>query len=1116
MSESTEFRTGPKGTQPSPQSTDKFDRLKDLLRAMFQLDRGDLDFGLYRIMNLKAAEIDAFLENDLLPQVKTVLAELVDDERAALYGALTEAREAAWKLRIDPDEQETVVELKRKLAEARADAAAEAEVYNHLANFFARYYAEGDFISQRRYSGGGRSAYLIPYDGEEVKLHWANQDQYYVKTTENYSSYAFTVGPGAQQRRVRFEIAAADGEKDNIKETSGKQRRFVLTGGKSAITIEGRDLVVRFEHRPLAEREKKTWPGSGSRQQDRINESARQRIFRALAPDWLALLAAPAPTESHPDRSVLDKHLAVYTARNSFDYFIHKDLGGFLRRELDFYLKNEVLNLDDLTVGEAARLSRALARTRAVRQVADKITTFLAQIEDFQKHLWLKKKFVLETQWCVTLDRVPEALYPEIVANDAQRQEWVNLFAINRIEGNLANDNAGYTQPLTQQFLKTNPYLVLDTRHFDRAFRDRLLAALSDTGPLEDQLDGLLVHGENFQALNLLQARYRGQIKTIAIDPPYNRLGDSFLYKDSYRHSSWLTMMRDRLDLARVLLQRDGALFSNIDENERDSLQAVLDGTFDRSNRIEELIWGQNTTHSQSPLYSTNHEYIEVYVRNRVAAERATAMFREAKPGFLELMELVNELNPRYPTIAKVEEAIKDLFSRHVEQYKVELQQRNQEYDREARRQDPWRGIYNYCHGEYRNGNGRVVCDQEARAKGARLVIWRESDSSAPAQKQSDTTQDPTHANYRFYRPLHPVTKKPCRVPKRGWAWPQIWPDDTRDSFVALDRAGRIVWGEDETKVPQYKRFVHDVETNVAKSLFHDYTDGEKQIAALFGVTGLFPTPKPTTLPRRFISQTSTQTSLILDHFAGSGTTGHAVVNLNRKDGGSRKYILVEVGHHFDTVLLPRMKKVVYSPDWKDGQPISRNGSTQCFKYIRLESYEDTLDGLELTPRADEQGALLAGNPALGEDYRLRYALGQETSESACLLGKHFTDPFAYTLSVVRGGIRQETPVDLPETFNFLIGLRLEFRRRIDGVLAETGADVQGRKCLILWRNLIETDNTALEAWFVRNRAQFADSLDIVYVNGDHTLNAVRQPDECWNAKTIEPFFRELMFEGVD
>ena len=185
-----------------------------------------------------------------------------------------------------------------------------------------------------------------------------------------------------------------------------------------------------------------------------------------------------------------------------------------------------------------------------------------------------------------------------------------------------------------------------------------------------------------------------------------------------------------------------------------------------------------------------------------------------------------------------------------------------------------------------------------------------------------------------------------------------------------------------------------NVETNVAKSFFHDYTDGEKQIAALFGMTGLFPTPKPTTLPERFISQVAGQTGFTLDHFAGSGTTGHAVINLNREDNERRKYILVEVGHHFDTVLLPRIKKVVYSPAWKDGKPVSRSGSTQLLKYIRLESYEDTLDSLEVTPRSSEQEGLLSQSPALAEDYRLRYALGGGNVRQRLPAGQTFHRPF--------------------------------------------------------------------------------------------------------------------------
>ena len=1063
MNGSTEFGTGPRGGRPSPQLTEKFARLRDLLRAMFQLDRGDLDFGLYRIMNRKAAEIEAFLENDLLPQARTVLAGMSEELRAALYEALTNAREAAYGLEIEPEETPKVVKLKRRLAEAKADEDAEADVYNHLANFFARYYAEGDFISQRRYSGGGRSAYLIPYDGEEVKLHWANRDQYYVKSTENYASYIFTVGAGEAARRVRFEIAAADNEKDNVKEAGARQRRFLLTGGKSAVTLDGGELVVRFEHRPLAEREKKTWPGNGNRQQERINEAARQRVFKALAPDWLALLAAPAPTESHPDRSLLDKHLAVYTARNSFDYFIHKDLGGFLRRELDFFLKSEVLNLDDLALGDAARLDRALARTRAVRHLADKIIAFLAQLEDFQKQLWLKKKFVLETQCCVTLDRVPEALYPEIIANDAQHHEWVKLFAIDKIEGDLANGNTAYTQPLTPQFLKTNPFLVLDTRHFDRSFTDRLLAALSDAGPLEDQLDGLLVHGENFQALNLLQARYREQVKCIYIDPPYNTDASAILYKNNYKDSSWLSLMENDLVLARVCLTSDGVLCVAIDDEEVSLLRLVARRLFERELGIVSVRSNPAGRKSRGQ-FSPTHEYALFYGNTA------------AVPGTLD--KTANE-RARYPLV-----------------------------DDEGRY--AWNNLIRHGSGDRRQDRPTMFYPIYVSESNTMRVPEMEWDTQREEYKILEETRKGEIAVWPTVMGIDGI------VEKRWHRGPNRVKGKLSDYRVR--RGDEVGNGDSEIKIDFKIRM--DV-SSMPKTWWDDkkYASanlGAKVLKEIFGEKD-FDFAKAVGLVEDCLrASLCGSRSMVLDFFAGSGTTGHAVINLNREDKGRRKYVLVEVGHHFDTVLLPRMKKVVYSPDWKDGNPVSRQGVTQLFNYVRLESNEDTLDGLELTPPSDKQRSLLAGNAALAEDYRLRYSLGEETSESACLLGKHFTDPFAYTLSVVRDGVRRETPVDLPETFNFLIGLRLESRRCIDGVLSISGTDADGRKCLILWRSLNEMDNTALEAWFDRNRAQFPDQLDLVYVNGDHTLNALKQPNESWSAKTIEPVFRDLMFKGDD
>ena len=1049
----------PTDARPAPGSTEKLERLKALLREMFQLDRGDLDFGLYRIMNLKTAEVAAFLDRDLLPQVKTKLNLTSAEERARLEKEQEKTRQTAWEIGVDPDlaSSPKLVELQRRLSEMKKDADAEADVYNHLVNFFTRYYTEGDFISQRRYSSGGRPAYLIPYDGEEVKLHWANADQYYVKTTENYASYAFTTNSGSAVRRVRFEIAAADNEKDNVKETNGRQRRFVLAAGGNAVAIEGGELAVRFEHRPLTEGEKKRWPGNGGSQQGRINETTSEGILSAadaVDPGWRAALEAPAPTNANGERTLLAKHVDRYTAKNSFDYFIHKDLGSFLRRELDLYLNTQVLNLDDLERGDAARLDRALARVRAIRHIGGKIIDFLAQLEDFQKQLWLKKKFVLETNWSVTLDRVPETLYPEIAANRAQCEEWVELFAVDEIEGDLTNGGVAWSDPPTIDFLEANPCLVLDTRHFERDFTDRLLAALSDAGPLDDQTDGLLVHGENFQALKLLQARYRGQVQCVYIDPPYNTNGDGFVYRDSYQHSSWLSMLKNRLSIARELLSGDGIFFSSINDIEQPLLRLLLDERFGTANRIANMVW-KGATDNNPTRIATEHEYLIWYAKDiSSTAPVWKSPVSDAKNLMLEEWE-------------RLRASCRGL---------AEVQARFRKFIRDNR--EALSPLTHY---------DRV--DEDGPYTGGRRV------------------HNPGKEGYR-YDVIHPRTGKPCVQPARGYRFPQ-------ETMLKLLENDKIIFGADETQIIQIKEYLHDYDGGLKGLVELDSRVGANALESLFGSREVFKNPKPTELLSNLLSFVTGTNRHVLDFLAGSGTTGHAVIDLNRGDGGHRRYLLVEVGHHFDTVLIPRMKKIVYSPDWKGGKPISRKGVSQLFKYIRLESYEDAMDSLVVVPPSQAQVDVLESNPTLAEDYRLRYALGVETSGSASLLGKDFADPFAYTLSVVRDGVRNDNAhVDLPETFNYLIGLRVGSRRRIDGVLTITGMDTEGRHCLILWRNLHEIDCAALDAWFDRNRKRFDGPLDVIYVNGDHTLNAMRRPRETWIAETIEPVFRERMFEG--
>ena len=134
----------------------------------------------------------------------------------------------------------------------------------------------------------------------------------------------------------------------------------------------------------------------------------------AALTEWIAELGKPHVMASgeQADYTRLAAHLRRYTARNTFDYFIHKDLGAFLRRELDFYIKNEVMHLDDIENESAPRVEQYLSKIKVIRKIAGKIIDFLAQLEDFQKKLWLKKKFVVETQYCISVGSIPEEFLP--------------------------------------------------------------------------------------------------------------------------------------------------------------------------------------------------------------------------------------------------------------------------------------------------------------------------------------------------------------------------------------------------------------------------------------------------------------------------------------------------------------------------------------------------------------------------------------------------------------------------------------------------------------------------------------------------------------------------------
>lgn len=1043
----------------------KFQELVAKLREIFQIDRPELDFGIYRILNARAGEINDYLQNRLSEKVQAALSAGSAASAQQLQTELQEAEKNAQALGVSPDAVPKVQELRAKLKEATAGSSEyENAVFSHLLAFFSRYYEQGDFISQRRYRG---DTYAIPYAGEEVMLHWANNDQYYTKSGENFSNYSFKLEDG---RTVHFRLVAADTAKDNRKDND-KERRFALVEEKTVIRIDdlgdeyeedilpveemvgadgNKELVVRFEYAAQAK---------GTKQESLVTKAVEAVLAdAAVKARWLAL-GSRTPTERNPQRTLLEKHLSDYTTKNTADYFIHKDLGGFLRRELDFYIKNEVLHLDDVqNAGAFADIEKNLRMIQCLRAIALELITFLAQLEDFQKKLWLKKKFVVSSHYCMTLDRVPEVLYPEIAANERQWAQWKQLCVWD----------GGATG--TTEDLRAGPYRMVDTSLFSEEFKAKLLQLVPD---VEVSVDGLLVHGDNFQALTLLAVKYRERVKSIYIDPPYNTDSSEIAYKNGYRSSSWVSLLVDRVHASKSFLTNDGVLCATIDDAQQKELAFLLDREFGRENFLGSVSIRINPSGRVTLRgFAQCHEYGIFYgaSQNSAIAKLARSDDQQAR------------------------------FNQADDAGAFEWRNFRREGSASERYSRPKRFFPIYV----RDGGYRVP-----------NLTWNDSITAYEVLEQPEAAETV----------MYPIDSQGT---ERVWRW-------------GLERISREA-SEIVPKINQrgdlqiYYKYRPNEEGVLPQTIWSDkkYSAteyGTALLKSLFSARNEFSFPKAIGAVEDSvrIMLGGDRKGLVLDYFAGSGTTGHAVVNLNREDGGERKYVLVEQGDYFNSVTKPRIQKCVYSTAWKSGEPTAvETGISHCFKVLKLESYEDTLNNLQLR-RTSVQGDLLNTLPEQAkDDYLLNYLLDVE-SRGSLLSVEDFKNPFDYTLNVAvdSAGAFEPRKIDLVETFNYLIGLRV---KHVDaqperGFVHVTGTLPSGESCLVLWRDCDVLDYEGISKLCDKLAINPADNeFDVVYINGDHNIPTVlMQTAEDGGAtrvlklRQIEPEFLEHMFavEGI-
>lgn len=998
----------------------QFDKFIATMKKVLMLDQADLDFGIYRIMNQKRDQIESYLNNDLRRQVTEAIRENTSSDAEALKKELTQLVATLTAAGMNPDDAPKVKELKNRIVQCGNSEELENEVYSHLTIFFGRYYDGGDFISQRRYK---KDVYAIPYEGEEVKLYWANADQYYIKTAEYFRNYRFAVDG---DKFCEFTLREATTEQNNNVAQNNMERRFALCE-ETPVEVVGNTLHIYFTYElyPKATKQKG------------LIEAAYEAIKEAIPAEFAAVLA-PRPTESDRFRTLLQKHLNDYVARNTFDYFIHKDLGGFLSRELDFYIKNEILVIDDINARTPDEFLKHLTVIKAIKGVGMKLITFLASLENYQKRLWLKKKFVVESNYCITLDRVPEKFYAEIAANDAQREEWVRLFAIDEITLQATNGlfeevKSGYSVPLTVEFLKENPFLVLDTKFFTAEFKNTLLASIDH---IDEQCDGLLINSENFQALELLQEKYKEQVNCIYIDPPYNAKSSEILYKNNFKHASWLSLMNDRLLVGKKLLIPDNFVqFIAIDEIEQELLGQNISNVFSENKKICISIV-HNPRGQQGKNISYTHEFaFGIYPND---SQKFLADVKREEIDSRNLRDSGTESDRKdaatcfYPFLVRDNEIV---------------------------------GIGNVPNEDYHPSSNNII-----RSDGI-MEIWPIDDNGNEKKWRYSVT---SVSNI--------LTKLEI---KRG-----------RNNF-------QVIFNQD---------------MGTMKSLWtgakYDASEyGTKVLQSLLGCENAkkFSYPKSiyTVTECLEIGTNRNKNSLILDYFAGSGTTGHAVINLNREDDGKRKYILCEMSEYFDTVTKPRIQKVIYSKDWDGGKPVSREGSSHCFKYIRLEQYEDTLNNLTI-----ETVNISKDNADFYDGYVLGYMLDIETRDSLFNM-KWFRNPWNMKLRITRQNEIREEKIDVIETFNYLIGLDVvSILYPKNGICTVEGVTRSGERTLVIWRDCDTVDNEALDDFFRRMSYSTHDTeFDRIYVNGDNNLENLRTDGEQWKVVLTEQEFAKRMFE---
>ncbi len=448
----------------------------------------------------------------------------------------------------------------------------------------------------------------------------------------------------------------------------------------------------------------------------------------------------------------------------------------------------------------------------------------------------------------------------------------------------------------------------------------------------------LFIEGDNLEALKLLQEIYLGQIKFIYIDPPYNT-GNDFVYQDNFSqsnsdyleqtqqvdeaggrlvantdangrfHSDWLDMLYPRLKLARNLLREDGAIFISIDDNEVHNLRKICDEIFGEQNFVSQVVW-QRSKKGDSKLIAKVHEYVLCYVRDKLSAV-SSGPWRRPKEGADQVLAQYTELRAR---LGADHEAIR-----------AEMHA----WYKKLPNDDPRKAHKHYNWSDDRG-------------------LYFAADFAGPDDGRESR---PRHDIF------HPLTGKACKKPSTGWRW-----DEAKTKWALAQTPPRIHFGSDETTIPTRKSYLFEIDSEPYSSVF--YRDGRSatlEVEELVG-KGWFQFPKNTDVLAELIELVTKPDDIILDFFAGSGSTGQAVMNINLAHGSKRRFVLVQIPEKTGRAEYPTIAEITKKRLREAGNRISvHSGSSNAdigFRVLKIDT--SNMQDVYYRPDQIDQKDLLA------------------------------------------------------------------------------------------------------------------------------------------------------------